>query len=87
LGVNDYLASIGLIPAPIQVFGCQPKLDNEVALQVLRLDLASFFAPEPQERSLIVAHDYPGVRAADERAARSGSKNRQRHFPLRYKYS
>ena len=35
-----------------------------------RLDLAALFPPQPQEGGLIVAHDDPGVRAADERAAK-----------------
>jgi hypothetical protein len=38
------LAGIGLIPAPIQVFGRNVKLDNEIARKVLRLDLAAFFS-------------------------------------------
>jgi hypothetical protein len=41
-------------------------LDDEIAGQVLRLDLAPLFSPQPDKGGLIVAHDDPGVRAADE---------------------
>ena len=37
--------------------------------QVLGLDLAALFPPEPEQGGLVVAHDDPGVRAADEGAA------------------
>ena len=37
-----------------------------MARQVLRFDLPAFFPPKPQEGALIVAHDDPRVRAADE---------------------
>ena len=46
------------------------ELDDEIAGQVLRLDLAALFPPEPQQGGLIIAHDDPGIRAADEVAAR-----------------
>ena len=46
-----------------------PELDDKVAGQVLWLDLAAFFAPKPQQGGLIVSHDDPGVRTADEVAA------------------
>ena len=68
LHVDDYLAGIGLIPAPIEIFGHNPKLDDEVARQILRLDLAALLPPEPQQGEFIVPHNNPSVRAADERA-------------------
>ena len=40
--------------------------------QVLRLDLAALFPPEPNQRLLIITHDDPGVRAADEMATIAG---------------
>jgi hypothetical protein len=43
LYVGQCLPRIGLIPAPIEVFGDDSKLDDEVAGQVLRLDLAGGF--------------------------------------------
>ena len=69
LNVRNHLAGVGLIPAPIKVLGHHPELDDEIAGQVLRLDLAALFPPEPKQRLLVIAHDDPGVRAADKRAA------------------
>jgi hypothetical protein len=66
LDVRDRSAGVGLIPTPIQLLGHHPELDNEIAGQVLRFDLAALFAPEPDDRLLIIAHDNPGVRAADK---------------------
>ena len=66
LHVGDDLPGIGLVPAPIKVFGDGPELDDEVAGQVLRLDLAALFLPQPDQGGFVVAHDDPGVRAADE---------------------
>ena len=55
-----------LVPAPVEVLGDDAELDDEVAGQVLRLDLAALFPPEPEQGGLVVAHDDPGVGAADE---------------------
>ena len=55
-----------------------PKLDNEVARQVLRLDLAPLFPPKAEQGGLIVAHDDPGVRAADKIAAINWFSNSRR---------
>ena len=49
-----------------------PELDDQIAGQVLWLDLAALFLPEPDERFLIITHDDPGVRAADEMATIAG---------------
>ena len=45
------------------------QLDDKVARKVFRLDFTAFFSPESEEGSFIVAHDDPGVRAADEVSA------------------
>ena len=66
LDIGDDLPGIGLVPAPVKLLGDHPELDDEVAGEVLRLDLAAFFPPQPQQGGLVVAHDDPGVRAADE---------------------
>ena len=63
-----HLPGIELIPAPVQILGDGPKLDNEVAGEVLRLDLAPLLPPQPHQGDLIIAHDGPGVGAADEGA-------------------
>ena len=53
----------------VEGLGHDAELDDEVAGQVLGLDLAALFPPQPQQGGLVVAHDDPGVRAADEVAA------------------
>jgi hypothetical protein len=54
---------------PVQLLGHGAELNQEVAGQVLRLNLAPLFLPEPEQRRLVVPHDGPGVRAADEGSA------------------
>ena len=68
LDVRDDLAGIALVPMPVEVLGHQAELDDEVAGEVLRLDLAAFLPPEAEQGGLVIAHDDPGVRAADELA-------------------
>ena len=68
LDVRNGLTGIRLIPAPVQLLSGQAELDDEVAGEVLWLDLPAFLPPEAKQRCLIVAHDDPGVRAADEAA-------------------
>ena len=63
LDVRNHLARIGLVPAPIKLLRHHPELDDEIAGQVLRFDLAALFAPEPQQRLLIITHNDPGIRA------------------------
>ena len=48
LDIGDDLPGIGFVPAPIEVLGDNAELNDEVAGQVLRLDLAALFAPKPQ---------------------------------------
>jgi hypothetical protein len=69
LDVCKYLTGIGLVPAPIEVLRRHAKLDDEVTGEVLGLDLAPLFLPEPEKGSFVIAHDDPGVRAADEISA------------------
>ena len=66
---GEGLAGVALVPDPIEGLGHDAELDNEVAGEVLRLDLTAFFPPQPQEGCLVIAHDDPGVRAADKVAA------------------
>jgi len=44
-------------------------LDDKVAGEVLGLAFAALFPPEALQDHLVIAHDDPGVRAADEVAA------------------
>src|SRR5262249_7973016 len=69
LNIRDHLAGIGLIPAPVQVFGRQAELDEEVAGQVLRLNLPSLLAPQPDQSDFVIPHDDAGFRTANERTA------------------
>jgi hypothetical protein len=67
--VGEDLAGVGLIPAPVQLFGGNAKLDHEVGRKVPRLDFPAFLAPEPNQGGFFIAHYDAGVRAADEIAA------------------
>ena len=69
LDVGDRLAGVALIPMPIEVFGDASELDDEVARQVLGLGLAAFLPPQPEQGCFVVAHDDPGVGAADKGTA------------------
>src|SRR5262245_20624234 len=46
LNVDNQLARIGLIPAPVKVLRHHPELDEQIAGEILWLDLAPLFAPE-----------------------------------------
>ena len=54
---------------PVEVLGHGAELDDQVGREVLGLDLAALFPPQPEQGGLVVAHDDPGVRAADKGAA------------------
>jgi hypothetical protein len=58
--------NIRLIPTPIKFLCRDAELDDEVAREILWLDLSPLFLPKAQESALIAAHDDPGVRATDE---------------------
>ena len=53
LDICQYLAGIGLIPAPIEVLGRDAELDDEIAREVFWLDLAPLLVPKPKEGRLI----------------------------------
>ena len=72
LNAFDGLPGVALVPIPVEGFSHGPELDDEVAGEVLRLDLATFFLPEAEEGGFVSAHDHPGVGAADEEAPVSG---------------
>ncbi len=69
LNVLDGVTGVALVPAPVEVFGHGAELDDQVVGEVFRLDLAALLPPQPDQSGLIVAHDDPGIRAADEGAA------------------
>ena len=66
LNVGNQLAGIGLVPAPVQVLGHAPELDHEIAGKVFGLNFAALLPPQPKQGRLVIAHDDPSVRAADE---------------------
>ena len=69
LHIRDHLTCISLVPASVQFLGNRPKLYNEVAREVLRLDLAAFLPPQSQEGGFLIAHDNPSIRASDKEAS------------------
>jgi hypothetical protein len=69
LDVCDMLAGCGLEPFSVQLFGRDPELNDQIARQILRLDLTAFFLPKPDQRSFVNAHDSPGVRPTNKPAA------------------
>ena len=86
LGGDDPPAAVALVPGAIEVLGDGPELNDEVAGEVLGGSLAALLAPEPDEGRLIAAHDDPGVRTADKRAAilvNSSFRTRVGHCVLR----
>jgi hypothetical protein len=66
LHIRQHLSGIGLIPPSVQFLSRDAKLYDEIAGQVLRLDLAPLLPPEAEEGGLVVAHDDPGVRTTNE---------------------
>jgi len=56
-------------PVPVQVLGRQAELNDEIAGEILGLDLAALFPPKPEEGGFVVAHDDPGIGAANVIAA------------------
>ena len=72
LHLGDDLAGVALVPVPVEVLGHGAELDDQVVREVLGLDLAALFPPQAEQGGFVVAHDDPGVRAADEAAPISG---------------
>jgi hypothetical protein len=66
LHVCDDLPGIRLVPAPIEIFGGEPELNDQIPGKLFKFDIASLFTPQAEQGRIIIAHDDPGVRAADE---------------------
>ena len=74
LDVCDAPAGVALVPGAIELLGGGAELYEQVAGQVLRLRLATLLTPKLDQGCFVVAHNDPGVRAADEHSAvRRGS--------------
>jgi hypothetical protein len=65
LNIRNNLPCIGLVPAPIEVFGDYPQLDDKIAGQIRRFGLAALFAPEPQQGFFVLARDDASIRASN----------------------
>src|SRR5262249_31122408 len=76
-------AGVALVPAPIEVLGHDPELNDEVVREVLRLRFASLLPPQAQKGGLFCPEDDPGVGAAYERAAISAVSHCIVHQNLR----
>lgn len=61
-------ASIACVPAPVEVLGDNPQLDDQIVGEVLWLNLAALLSPQPNQHCLIATHDDPGIRAAEKSA-------------------
>ena len=46
LDVGDAAAGVALVPATVELLSCGPKLHDQIAGEVLPLDLAAFLLPE-----------------------------------------
>ena len=66
LNPGDTTAGVPLVPAPVQILGGYPQLDDELAGQVGTDSLAPLFFPELQQGFLVFAHDDAGIGAADK---------------------
>src|SRR5262249_39711106 len=69
LDVFDDLPSRALVPAPIEGFSCEPKLNDEIVGIIGRLRLAALLPPQPDESLFIIAHDNAGIRATEKSSA------------------
>ena len=63
---RDGLASVALVPEPVEVFGRDPELHDEIARKVFRLGFAALLPPEAEQGSFVGPHDDSRVRPADE---------------------
>jgi hypothetical protein len=66
LDIGEDLTGIALVPASVQILGCNTKLNDEIAGQILRIDLAALLPPETEQGGFIVAQDGPRIRSTDE---------------------
>ena len=69
LDVGHMLAGCGLEPFSVQPFSRVSELNDQIARQILRLGLTSFFVPKPDQRSFVNAHNDPSVGPANKPAA------------------
>jgi hypothetical protein len=63
------VASVTLVPKPVEMLSRNPELDDEVSGEVLGFSFATFLTPEPEEASFVAAHDHARIGSADEGSA------------------
>jgi hypothetical protein len=69
LDVTDPVTRVYFVPAAVEIFRNQSELDDQYARQIEGIRFTAFFAPQAQKGFLVLAHDGPGIGAADELAA------------------
>ena len=69
LYLRNEMPGIALEPMPIEGLGHEAKLDDEIGGEVLRLNLAAFLAPQPQQGGLVAPHNDASVGASYEAPA------------------
>jgi hypothetical protein len=57
VGRRDDPARLGLVPAPVKLLGGETELYDQIAGQVLGLDIAALFPLKPQQERLISADE------------------------------
>src|SRR5258706_16093788 len=57
LDALDDLASRALVPAPIEAFGREPELDEQIPRIIWRLPFAPLLSPQAEQCRLVVAHN------------------------------
>jgi hypothetical protein len=53
LHVGNGLPGIGFVPTSVKLFRDCPELHHKIARKVLWFDLATFLAPQPEQRRLV----------------------------------
>ena len=69
LDILDGPSRIALVPSPIEGFGDDSELDDQIGGEVLVLDFATFFPPQAEQGVFVGAHDDTGIGTADEVSA------------------
>jgi hypothetical protein len=55
------MAGAFLVPMPVEELGHDPELDDEIAREVLLVDLAALLPPESEQGIFVIAHDDAGI--------------------------
>jgi DNA-binding XRE family transcriptional regulator len=69
LDILDGPSRIALVPSPIESFGDDSELDDQIGGEVLLLDFATFFPPQAEQGVFVGAHDDTGIGTANEVSA------------------